>query len=138
MVKIDHLTLAVRDSKLPRDWYVNHLGFKVEFEVPQGGKSGYGVAAIHDDAGLTVFLEQFEEPKHGRKEAANQSHAAGRAGVDWQIGSGSPLTSDNLLKHAVLDYGHLKDTRLFGGVKTMEEGFIPWAQSQRLRVRSLK
>jgi catechol 2,3-dioxygenase-like lactoylglutathione lyase family enzyme len=62
MVKIDHLTLAVRDWKRSRDWYVNHLGFKVEFEVPQGGSSGCGVAAIQDDAGLTVFLEQFEEP----------------------------------------------------------------------------
>jgi catechol 2,3-dioxygenase-like lactoylglutathione lyase family enzyme len=62
MVKLDHLTLAVRDWKISREWYVGHLGFKVEFEVPQGGRSGSGVAAIQDDAGLTVFLEQFDEP----------------------------------------------------------------------------
>ena len=62
MVKLDHLTLAVRDWKMSRDWYVNHLGFKIEFEVPEGGGSGSGVAAIQDDAGLTVFLEQIDEP----------------------------------------------------------------------------
>lgn len=62
MVKLDHLTLAVRDWKNSRDWYVGHLGFKVEFEIPQGGASRSGVAAIQDDAGLTVFLEQFDEP----------------------------------------------------------------------------
>lgn len=62
MVTLDHLTLAVQDWKSSRDWYVGHLGFKVEFEIPQGGRSGLGVAAIQDDAGLTVFLEQFDEP----------------------------------------------------------------------------
>ncbi|HEU5352078.1 MAG TPA: VOC family protein [Terracidiphilus sp.] len=62
MVKIDHLTLAVRDWKRSRGWYVTHLGFKVEFELPQGGSAGLGVAAIQDDAGLTVFLEQFQQP----------------------------------------------------------------------------
>jgi catechol 2,3-dioxygenase-like lactoylglutathione lyase family enzyme len=61
-VKLDHLTLAVRDWKLSRDWYVGRLGFRLEFEVPQGGAAGLGVAAIQDDADLTVFLEQFDPP----------------------------------------------------------------------------
>jgi catechol 2,3-dioxygenase-like lactoylglutathione lyase family enzyme len=62
MAKHDHLTLAVSDWRKSRDWYVANLGFKVEFEVPRGGRSGLGVAALQDDAGLTVFLEQFAEP----------------------------------------------------------------------------
>lgn len=62
MVLLDHLTIAVRDWKASRDWYVRCLGFKVEFEIPEGGKAGHGVAALQDDAGFTVFLEQFDEP----------------------------------------------------------------------------
>ena len=62
MVKLDHLALAVTDWRQSRDWYVGYLDFKVEFEAPQGGAEGLGVAAIQDDAGLTVFLEQFSPP----------------------------------------------------------------------------
>lgn len=62
MVKLNHLTIAVRDWRISRDWYVDHLGFKLEFEIPQGGGARYGVAAIQDDAGFTVFLEQFDRP----------------------------------------------------------------------------
>jgi catechol 2,3-dioxygenase-like lactoylglutathione lyase family enzyme len=62
MPKLDHLAIAVRDWRTSRDWYVEHLGFKPEFEAPQGGRAGAGVAAIQDDAGLTVFLEQVAEP----------------------------------------------------------------------------
>ena len=62
MVKLDHLTIAVSNWRASRDWYIAHLGFKPEFEAPTGGGSGLGVAAIQDDAGLTVFLEQFATP----------------------------------------------------------------------------
>jgi catechol 2,3-dioxygenase-like lactoylglutathione lyase family enzyme len=61
-VKIDHLTIAVSDWKASRDWYVKHLGFAVEFEVPDGGHAGLGVAALQDDAGLTLFLEETRAP----------------------------------------------------------------------------
>lgn len=62
MVKIDHLMIAVRDWKASRDWYVRHLGFGVEFEIPDGGHAGLGVAALQDDAGLTLFLEETRDP----------------------------------------------------------------------------
>jgi len=62
MTKLDHLTIAVSDWVASRDWYVNHLGFTVEFEVPGGGAAGLGVAALQDENGLTVFLEQFAGP----------------------------------------------------------------------------
>ena len=61
MPKLDHLGLAVRDWKASRDWYVCHLGFKPEFEAPQGGPIGEGLAAVQDDAGLTVFLAQTSQ-----------------------------------------------------------------------------
>jgi len=63
MVKLDHITLAVGDWSMFRDWYVGHLGFKVEFEVPCGGSCGLGVVAIQDDAGFTLFLEQFDKTR---------------------------------------------------------------------------
>jgi catechol 2,3-dioxygenase-like lactoylglutathione lyase family enzyme len=62
MVKLDHLSLPVLDWRVSRDWYVGHLGFGVEFEIPDGGANGLGVAAVQDDAGLTVFLDQAEPP----------------------------------------------------------------------------
>jgi catechol 2,3-dioxygenase-like lactoylglutathione lyase family enzyme len=62
MVKLDHLGFAVSDWRRSRDWYVGNLGFKVEFEVPEGGDDGQGVVALQDDAGLTVFLNQTDAP----------------------------------------------------------------------------
>jgi catechol 2,3-dioxygenase-like lactoylglutathione lyase family enzyme len=58
MIKLDHLSLEVKDWRASRDWYVRHLGLKVEFEVPNGGKDKLGVAALQDDSGLTLFVEQ--------------------------------------------------------------------------------
>lgn len=52
MVKLDHLTLSVRDYKASRDWYVNLLGL-AEFEIPERH-----VAAVQDTGGFTIFLEQ--------------------------------------------------------------------------------
>ncbi|MBU6297738.1 MAG: VOC family protein [Alphaproteobacteria bacterium] len=62
MPKLDHLSLAVKDCRRSRDWYAGGLGFKVEFEIPQGGHEGLGVVAIQDAAGFTVFLEQTSKP----------------------------------------------------------------------------
>lgn len=58
MVKLDHVTLAVKDWRASRDWYAKNLELKVEFEVPQGGPAKLGVVAMQDDSGLTLFLEQ--------------------------------------------------------------------------------
>jgi catechol 2,3-dioxygenase-like lactoylglutathione lyase family enzyme len=52
MIKLDHLTILVRDYRASRDWYLETLGLEVEFEVP-----GLAVA-LRDDAGFTLFLEQ--------------------------------------------------------------------------------
>ena len=53
MPRLDHLSLPVRDWRKSRDWYKNHLGFEVEFEIPDRK-----TAAIRDDADLTIFLYQ--------------------------------------------------------------------------------
>ena len=58
MVKLDHVALAVRDWQASRDWYRKHFGLKVEFESADGGEEKLGVAAMQDDSGLTLFLEQ--------------------------------------------------------------------------------
>jgi catechol 2,3-dioxygenase-like lactoylglutathione lyase family enzyme len=54
MVKFDHMSLPVSNVAKSRDWYVNNLGFKIEFE--RGG-----ITAIQDSAGFTIFL--YAAPK---------------------------------------------------------------------------
>jgi len=51
MPRLDHLSLPVRDWQKSRDWYRDHLGFEVEFEIPERQ-----TAAMRDDADLTIFL----------------------------------------------------------------------------------
>jgi predicted enzyme related to lactoylglutathione lyase len=53
--------IAVSDWRASRDWYVANFGFAIEFEEAAGGHSGLGVAALVDDDGLSIFLEQRAE-----------------------------------------------------------------------------
>jgi catechol 2,3-dioxygenase-like lactoylglutathione lyase family enzyme len=55
MARLDHLFLPVRDWRRSRDWYKDHLGFEVEFEIPERK-----TAAMRDDADLTIFLYEGE------------------------------------------------------------------------------
>jgi catechol 2,3-dioxygenase-like lactoylglutathione lyase family enzyme len=55
MVRLDHLSLPVQDWQQARDWYRHHLGFEVEFEIPERK-----TAAMRDDADLTIFLFESE------------------------------------------------------------------------------
>jgi len=57
MTKLDHLGVAVHDWRVSRDWYVNHLGLTVEFEVAERG-----VVGLLDSAGLTLILHQSAPP----------------------------------------------------------------------------
>ena len=43
MVKLDHIKLEVNAWRAARDWYLNTLSLKVEFEVPEGGPTKLGV-----------------------------------------------------------------------------------------------
>lgn len=36
MVKLDHAKLTVKDWRAARDWYIKHLGLKLEFEAAAG------------------------------------------------------------------------------------------------------
>lgn len=58
MIKLDHLTITVRDYRAAREWYVRLLGLREEFEVP--GRA----AALQDDAGFTLFVEQAASDRH--------------------------------------------------------------------------
>ena len=57
MIKLDHLTIPVTDRVRSRDWYVDVLGLRVEFEVPARNAS-----ALIDDGGFTIFVEQRDAP----------------------------------------------------------------------------
>jgi catechol 2,3-dioxygenase-like lactoylglutathione lyase family enzyme len=54
--RLDHISLPVRDWRASRDWWRDRLGFEVEFEIPDAG-----VAAMRDEADLTVFLGQADQ-----------------------------------------------------------------------------
>jgi predicted enzyme related to lactoylglutathione lyase len=56
-MKLDHLTLSVKDRERSRDWYVKVLGLKVEFDVP-----ARNATALQDDGGFTIFVEQSGVP----------------------------------------------------------------------------
>ena len=55
MPMLDYLSLPVRDWRKSRDWYQRHLGFELEFEIPERK-----TAAMRDDADLTMFLYEGE------------------------------------------------------------------------------
>ena len=55
-MRLDHIELAVKDWRASRDWWRDRLGFAVEFEIAERG-----VAAMCDEAELTVFLSQSDE-----------------------------------------------------------------------------
>ena len=51
MVKLDHLAIFVTDEQRSARWYVEHLGLRIEFTVPERG-----TIALQDDGGMTLFL----------------------------------------------------------------------------------
>jgi hypothetical protein len=59
MLEVDHLTIPVTNWIVSRDWYVNALGLKVEFEVPSRL-----TAAVQDQHDFTIFLVQALLPSN--------------------------------------------------------------------------
>jgi catechol 2,3-dioxygenase-like lactoylglutathione lyase family enzyme len=61
-MKFDHMTLPVSDPSRSRDWYMQNLGFKLEFE-----NLAAGFAAVLDDNDFTIFLQKAAAPLAGEK-----------------------------------------------------------------------
>lgn len=57
MMKFDHLALPVADHAVSRDWYVETLGLRVEFEMPERRAT-----ALEDSGGFAIFLQQIPGP----------------------------------------------------------------------------
>jgi len=53
MVKFDHLRLPVSNVTRSRRWYIDTLGLKVEFEVPERQ-----TVALQDGEGFAIFLQE--------------------------------------------------------------------------------
>ncbi len=53
MAKLNHLSILVRDWIVSRDWYVDHVGLVVEFEIPERK-----TAALKDAADVTLFVSE--------------------------------------------------------------------------------
>jgi catechol 2,3-dioxygenase-like lactoylglutathione lyase family enzyme len=61
MIRFDHLRIPVTDLARSRTWYVDTLGLRVEFEVPDRQ-----TVALQDSGGFTIFLQEVPssvEPK---------------------------------------------------------------------------
>jgi catechol 2,3-dioxygenase-like lactoylglutathione lyase family enzyme len=56
MVRLDHLTITVRQHARSREWYTSNLGLRVEFEIPERK-----TVALQDDAGFTLFLVESQD-----------------------------------------------------------------------------
>ena len=99
MPRLDHISLAVKDWRVSRDWWRDKLGFQVEFELAHPG-----VAAMRDDADLTVFLGQADdvtvpaglvltvqvadvETRHAALKAAGVAFEHGPQKVFWGYGA---------------------------------------------------
>ena len=59
MIKFDHLRIPVTDLARSRSWYINTLGLKVEFEVPDRQ-----TVALQDGNDFTIFLQQAQSGVH--------------------------------------------------------------------------
>jgi len=57
LLRFDHLTLPVTDWVRSRDWYVKHLGMKIEFEVPERR-----TVALQDEHDFTIFVQHSDAP----------------------------------------------------------------------------
>jgi predicted enzyme related to lactoylglutathione lyase len=55
MAKFDHLTLPVANWVRSRQWYVQYIGLKMEFEA-----SEQRTVALQDSAGFTIFFEEMK------------------------------------------------------------------------------
>src|SRR6266700_244246 len=83
MPRLDHLSLPVHDWRKSRDWYKDHLGFEVEFEIPDRK-----TAAMRDDADLTIFLYDDDvEAKHAALVAAGLDFVHPPMRVFWGYGA---------------------------------------------------
>lgn len=56
MIRLDHLSIPVRDLAISQDWYTKNLGLKVEFEIPERR-----TVALQDDSDMTVFLYEASQ-----------------------------------------------------------------------------
>ena len=54
MIRFDHLRIPVTDLARARSWYVDTLGLKVEFDVPDRQ-----TVALQDSGGFTIFLQEI-------------------------------------------------------------------------------
>src|SRR5579863_8258167 len=56
--KLNHLLIVVRDAKKSRDWYVENLGMKIEFQV-----QAQGFVALEDDWGMALLISEGKTEK---------------------------------------------------------------------------
>jgi len=83
MVKLDHLTIRVRDLPAARHWYVTNLGLGVEFEVP--GRATVALQGSIVDEMTCESRDSFRSDSHGsslRSEAFEM-----RPKSWWEIGT---------------------------------------------------
>ncbi|HTW78547.1 MAG TPA: VOC family protein [Terracidiphilus sp.] len=61
MIKLDHLNISISNYPNSRDWYVRHVGLKVEFE-----NVAAGVGGLSGDGDVELILTQGKLPSGER------------------------------------------------------------------------
>lgn len=51
MIRLNHISIPVRDYTVSKDWYAVNLGLRIEFEIPERQ-----TVALNDDNEVTLFL----------------------------------------------------------------------------------
>jgi catechol 2,3-dioxygenase-like lactoylglutathione lyase family enzyme len=121
MIKLDHLSIAVRDYCSSRDWYVGTLGLKLEFEIPERR-----TAALQDDTGFTLFVG--EAPSNVKPEAFALYFQVGDVEQEYQRLVTAGLRFEHAPQKVFWGYGaELKDpdgyrVRLWDDTSMREKG----------------
>lgn len=98
MIRLDHLSIPVRQCMQSRDWYTSNLGLKVEFEIPERK-----TVALHDDADLTLFL--FESPDAQGTPSCTLTFQVDNVETKYQELSGRGLTFEKSPQKLFWGYG---------------------------------
>jgi catechol 2,3-dioxygenase-like lactoylglutathione lyase family enzyme len=98
MLKLDHLEIGVDNCATSRDFYVKHLGFKVEFEVPDRR-----TVAVQDEHDFTLFL--VEQPGGTRPRSCVLTVQVSDVEATYRELRGKGLTFENPPSRLYWGYG---------------------------------
>jgi catechol 2,3-dioxygenase-like lactoylglutathione lyase family enzyme len=108
VLKFDHLRLPVTSLARSRAWYVETLGMKVEFEIPDRQ-----AVAVQDGDGFTIFLEQ-----------ARAAVAPGGCALWFQVADADATFAEWSARGVAFAHGPRKTYWGYGAELTDPDGYL--------------